>query len=1243
MVPRQARSLLTLLTVAATLAAITGVANAAAQSETTAEIAVSATPGESTALPGFLIQSSAATGDTGGSISQPGYAATGWYPVTARSTVFAGLLQNNKYPDPFFSTNMKNVPTTDFTVPWWYRADFTLDTDTGQRTYVDFSGVLSKADVWVDGTQVATSSQVAGMYTHHEFDLTSIVHSGVNSIAFKVYPNDPNRDLTTGWIDWVQTPPDKNMGIVRDVGIRRAGPVALRNAHVRTTLATPALDSATVTAKADVRNDSASAVTATVSGTVAGSPLSQTVSLAAHEQKTVTFPSLTLANPQVWWPAGMGGQPMYDLDLAVSVSGATSDTAHERFGIRDVKATLDGSGHRRYSINGRPLLIRGGGWSPDLFLRWNPTYVEDKLRYTVDLGLNTIRLEGHLEPDEFFDLADRYGILTLPGWECCDKWENPSSWTSADYTVAKSSMAAEAARLRDHPSAISFLIGSDNAPNSTIEKNYVDALTAADWPNPIIAAASDNSAPITGSSGMKMPGPYDWVPPSYWYNKREGGAFGFNSETSAGPDVPTLDTLRRMMTSSELDSLWQNYSAAQYHRSPSSTFSTLKIFDNALTGRYGAPTSLTDYVRKAQLAQYENVRAQFEAYGRNFTDSSNPADGVIYWMLNSGWTSLHWQLFDYYLDQNGAYYGAKKAGEPLHVQYSYDSHSVVVVNSRHASASNLTVKVNLYNPDGTEKFAQTVTGVSIGGDGHRTTVLTVPSSISGLATTYLAKLVLTDASGQEVSRNVYWLSTKADVIDWANNDWYYVPTTGYADLRGLSSLAQAPVAASAMTTTGTDGTTTTTVMLRNTSTGKTPAFYVDAHVLGASGKPVLPIRWNDNEVSLWPGESMTLTGTYRTADLAGASPSVRISGWNVATQTIPAGGGGGGDTQPPTAPANLHTTSVTSGSVALAWDPATDNVGVTGYDVYRDGSPVATVTGTSAVDSGVAAGTTYTYTVKARDAAGNTSDPATLPVTTPPASTVRYEAENGVCQGTIDTDHTGFSGTGFCNTTNAVGAYVQWTVNAATAGTAKLTIRYANGTTASRPMTLTVNGAAAGTLDFPPTGSWDTWAAATVTVPLPAGANTVRATATTANGGPNLDCLDVEPQAPPPPSTRYEAENATISQGVVESNHLGFSGTGFVNYDNVVGSYVQWTVTAASAGTAKLTIRYANGTTTNRPMDITVGGTLVADELAFNATGTWDTWADATITVPLVAGANTIRATATTVNGGPNVDYLEVS
>ncbi|WP_370026101.1 glycosyl hydrolase family 95 catalytic domain-containing protein [Planotetraspora sp. GP83] len=251
-----------------------------------------------------------------------------------------------------------------------------------------------------------------------------------------------------------------------------------------------------------------------------------------------------------------------------------------------------------------------------------------------------------------------------------------------------------------------------------------------------------------------------------------------------------------------------------------------------------------------------------------------------------------------------------------------------------------------------------------------------------------------------------------------------------------------------------------------------------------------------------------------------------------------------------------------------------------------------------------------------------------------------YQAENAtISQGILETLHTGFTGTGYVNLDNIVGSYLEFTVNAATAGPVNLRLRFANGTTANRPTAIAVNGTTVATPDFPPTVNWDTWQTVSIPATLNAGANKIRATSTTANGGPNLDSLEVEPQSA---TTSYQAESATISQGVVESNHLGFTGTGFVNLDNVTGSSIEFTVNVAATTRATFTFRYANGTTVERPMAITVNG-MNAGTILFPGTANWDTWQTLSFTDTLTAGTNLIKATSTTANGGPNLDRLDVT
>jgi exo-1,4-beta-D-glucosaminidase len=865
--------------------------------------------GSSTAIAHWQIQSSSKAQQSGAEVSSAGYSTRSWFPVSGRATVMAGLLENGKYENVFYSDNLRAVEEPDssgnlFVIPWWYRTEFTLVKGAREtRTLLCINGVIASADVWLNGSPVAEQAAVAGAYPVHEIDVTRWVHAGMNTLALRVHPADPRSSLSIGWVDWNPTPPDNNMGPWRGVDIVRTGPVEIRFPQVTSTLSLPDLSRAALTVKVEARNLDASAHDATITGVVAGVSLRRTIHLAPGQTQTVSFspktdPGLDLNHPQVWWPIGMGAHPLYSLQMAAAVDDAISDRASATFGIRSVSSHLTQQGYHQFVINGKPVLVRGAGWAPDMFLRDDPKRMEAEFSYIVNLGLNTIRSEGKLEDARFYDLADRDGIMILAGWECCDKWESWAKtggepWDASDEKVAAASMASEARLLRNHPSVIGFLIGSDNAPPAAIAKMYVNTLHAEDWSLPIVAAAVDQATAETGPSGMKMAGPYSWIPPAYWYADKLGGAFGFDSEVSAGASIPLLDDLTRMLSPQELEALWKYPQARQFHASAAwSKFATIEPFDIALAKRYGPPKSLADYVAKSQLENYDNVRAQFEAFNARM-DAAKPSTGVIYWMLNNAWPSLHWHLYDYFLNPAGAYFGARIANEPVHIQYSYDTRAIMLVNHTLNNEHGLQASIRVRNLDGGVPYERRLQDIDLAGNATRQ--LAMLPAVAGLSRVYFIELELASANGKPISRNVYWLSTQTDELDWAHSNWYLTPVTRYADMTPLQSL---PTVTSEVRATmrheGAEEIATVTLTVPPSS--KSVALFQHVSIKrSAGGELMLPILWSDNDVTLWPGESLTLTAHLATSGAASSAratpgagtPVVEVSGWNVPTQSVP--------------------------------------------------------------------------------------------------------------------------------------------------------------------------------------------------------------------------------------------------------------------------------------------------------------------------------------------------------------------
>ncbi len=739
---------------------------------------------------GWRVASSATAKQSGAKISSPGFNASSWLRVAnddagAPGTEVEALLQNGKCPDDralqpvnqssagrhsvFFSDNMRKCygymdrigqdTVARFDVPWWWRASFTPNPRAGRHATLIVNGVIGSANVWVNGHEVATSSTVTGSYTRFTFNITGLVRRGTNSVAIEVNPNDPNKMFTLDDVDWNQIPPDNNTGIQFPVQLALAGALSDSNAHVLQHN-TANLSRSTLTVRADITNNTGTPQTGQVNAVIGfpghhqGLGAVAPVTVPANSTKTVTFSGLTINHPKVWWPYQLGAQPLYTLTTSVSQHGKTLNSTSETFGIRNVTSYLAGSspaeppGARAFKINGVPIVIRGGGFSPNLFLHYSTADIARQIALMKNMGVNTIRLEGHIMPSEFFQQMDQAGILVNAGYQCCDGWQLQQFHlvSPADFKIMALSALTIGQNLRNHPSVFSFQ-WSDAQPTPKQEAISLAAFHQADFQDPIISSAEDNRSPKLGWSGEKE-GPYDWVPPSYWYSARydkhdstqtnAGGAWGYDSEESPGDTIPTLDSLHRFMSATELSNLWRNPTYNQYHLNYEPrcalgyTFGTLCQFDNALRARYGPWSSLSRYVEEAQAQGYEDARAQFEAFIDHANNKPLPSTGTIYWQMNKGWPSLLWNLYGSDGDQAGSYFGTQEANRPLHALYALDNGTVTVDNLGGHRQAGLSVEAKVYSRSGKVLYAHTTRGIDLGSQQVRTDVMK-PKVPTGLA------------------------------------------------------------------------------------------------------------------------------------------------------------------------------------------------------------------------------------------------------------------------------------------------------------------------------------------------------------------------------------------------------------------------------------------------------------------------------------------------------------------------------
>jgi exo-1,4-beta-D-glucosaminidase len=834
----------------------------------------------------WKMQSAVTDATLGNKISQPDFQANDWYKVSVPTTVIAGLIANKVYDfDPFYGRNFEKLADPRLDKPWWFRKEFTLPvSEDGKNVVLKLHGINYKANVWLNGVLIADSAQIIGPFRIIELDITKqIKHTGPNVLALEIKrPFNPQKrggDLAIDYADWIHYPPDFNNGIINNMEVKTYRKVGIEYPLVTTKFDLPSLTVAHLQVDAMVVNYSDKAEDAIVKGKI-NSDISfeQKVRLMPREKKQITFSptvyhQLNIKNPHIWWPWEYGKPEMNKIELSLIYGNELSNKIAENFGIRQITSELiNNETSRKFIINGKPIMLRGAAWSPDIFQRRSKLREEQELRLVRDMNMNIVRSEGKLEDDNFYDLCDKYGLVVMSGWMCCGAWQYPEKWDAAKRNVAMTSDSSVMYWLRNKASMLTWLNGSDMPPrDKTVEADWLAIEADLKWPNPTIASANESVSKVSGHTGVKMTGPYDWVPPSYWEqdSTKYGGAWSFATEISPGPSIPPYESLIKFIPK---DSLSNNSADWLYHCG-TTQFGNTHIFNDALDNRYGKSANIKEYIAKAQVQNYEGHRAMMEAYGLKKYHS---ATGVVQWMLGNPWPSVIWHTYDYYLYPAGTYFGMKKSLEPLHVMYSYKSNSVNIINSLLQNFKGLKVKADVYNLDGTKKFTKTIT-TEVGGDGTKA-CFSIPA-IDGLTNTYFLRLELKDAEGKIQSINWYWLSGKSDELNWKKSTWYYTPESSFADFSALQTMPATTVDVHHTTSKAENG---ITHKITVTNTGKSVAFFVHVRVLKEKGgDDILPVIFEDNYLLLAPGESRTIDCSYENRYAGESTPYVLISGWNL--------------------------------------------------------------------------------------------------------------------------------------------------------------------------------------------------------------------------------------------------------------------------------------------------------------------------------------------------------------------------
>jgi len=776
------------------------------------------------------------------------------FTVAVPSTVAGALTEVGYYPANILeSDNYKNIDKSIFDETWTYTTTFKVDRSAENYSLV-FDGLNYYADIFFNGQQIAASDTTKGVFIKRVYDVTSLI-KGNNKIEVKLRKAQTG-DLNIGFVDWNPRPLDESMGIVRPVHLRACGALSIDDVYVKPHLDLDGFKSAELEVMVTLHNYSDKDIEATLALALCEDAACDVpVSVPAGETSEIILTSaqaanLHIDNPRVWWTWDLGTPEMYSIDVKCLVGGNLSDENHTDFGIKEITSRLVGKDYRQFTLNGRDILIKGAGWTDDIFLRDTKESIELQVRYVKDMNMNCIRFENIWGKDDTpYDLCDKYGLLAMVGWSCQWEWESycgipEKGRYGCIYTPELEDLATryfhdQVIRLHNHPSIYAWLTGSDGIPNPQLEERYMAIYNRYEY-RPYVCSAKELESKFGGKSGTKMEGPYEYVGPEYWYlDTKVGGAFGFNTETCVGASIPQKESILKMIPA---DSLWPLSSIWDFHCTTSSSdmHATTKM-QEVINGNYGGFDSLDDFLMKAYAVDYNGVRAMFEAFRANVPNTT----GIVQWMLNSAWPSLYWQVYDWYGVPAAGYYGVKKACEPIQLIFNYKDRKVYAVNETGASAA-ISASFTIFD-ENSNIIGSSAANVCVANR--------EPKAVFDLAQfdgkPHFIALSLTKESGEKVD-NFYCIAAKDNVHQFDKDKWYVTPISEYADQRFAFAAEKAEVE---FTTKAIEEGVEVTLVNKSQKIS-----YINLlKVKNTRGELVIPAFWSDNFFTLLPGETKVVT------------------------------------------------------------------------------------------------------------------------------------------------------------------------------------------------------------------------------------------------------------------------------------------------------------------------------------------------------------------------------------------------